>query len=472
MKKLITIALLFLCSFYFAQPANDNCTSATSLTPGAALLCAQNSLGATLQTGECFSNYAGVTNVSMWYRFTATNDSLVLNFIKTNSTNSASPHIRVYGPFGAGQGCLPACTSAIFSDLLGGDPGNHILLTNLATTGNNQYLIQIQALHKNGSLDSETKFCINVISPAANAYVASATLINACGSAFAGTSNGGFWNNGAGTSFSNLDNNAGTTCPTCAAGSGNDSPFIINNVSWFQFCSATAGTWEVKVDGVTGCTLPAPNQGVQASVFTGATTALSNQGNSQNPIPPGGSWTSPVITVNAGSCAYLMIDGFAGDGCNYNVTLTNLTGGCVLPIELTQFSGYKSNSVNVLEWTTQSEKNSKEFIIERSADGKNWKTLGVIPGHFNSTITRNYYFTDNSPSDILNYYRLKQTDVDNRFEYFKMIFIDNRNLDTPKIQSVNDLLGNNYGQTIPTGYRGVLILKYDNGTCKKIVVSE
>lgn len=419
MKKYFIPLLIFSSRVSYAQPGNDNCANATSLTVGASLLCNQSTSLSTLQGGECFTNYAGATEHTVWYRFTATNDSLVLNLLKTNVTNCGSPHIRIWGPFAAGAGCLPACGTEILNQLKNGDPGSHMLLTGLQTAGSNQYLIQVQDVDCGGANDGHVNFCINLQNPATNSSPPGASALSACGTAFTGSTNGGYWNNGTGTGFNNLDNNALTTCAGCAVGA--DTPFIINNVSWFTFCSGTAGTWQITLNGVTGCVLPAPNQGVQASVLTGTTTSFVNQGNSQNPIPPGGSWTSPTFSVGAGSCAWLMVDGFAGDACTYSVTLTNITGGCILPIEIANFSGTHSGGKNILEWSTHTERNNNYFTVEKSTDHANWHVLATVSGAGNSTSIRNYVVADDSPGAGINYYRLKQTDIDGKFEFFKVI---------------------------------------------------
>lgn len=414
MKKGIFILFFsFITVFAFAQPANDNCASAVNLTIDAALSCAQTTQNATLQGGECITNYAGVTEYTSWYRFTANNDSLVLNFIQTNVTNCA-PEISVYGPFAPGGGCIPGCASTLYNALLNGDPGSHILLTGLATSGNNSYLIQIQNNDCGGGNSRFVNFCINMQQPEGNNTAGTADLLNACGTAFTNSTNGGYWQTGTSTGFNNLDGNGTTTCGTCGE-AGDDTPFIINNVSWTYFCSLTAGTWQITVNGVSGCTLAAPNQGVQASVFTGTPGALSNQGNSQNPIPPGGSWTSGVLTVNSGQCAYLMIDGFAGDACNYNVTLTNLTGGCiVLPIEMGEFYAETKGNAVVLNWSTYTEKNNNYFIIERSFDNQSYEPIGAVKGAGHSQSLIRYSFTDVDPEEGLLYYRLKQVDNDGK----------------------------------------------------------
>jgi hypothetical protein len=418
MKKLakifFSLVLMLLTEIAFTQPANDNCASATTLTIDAALSCGQTTQNATLQVGECFTNYGGgSTEYSTWYRITATNDSLILNFIRTNTTN-CFPEVSVYGPFASGAGCLPACGSTVYNALQNGDPGSHILLTGLATTGNRDYLIQIQNNDCGGPGSAFVTFCLNVQQPEGNNTPAGADQLNACGTAFSNSTNGGYWQTGTSVGFNNLDGNNATTCSTCPE-AGDDTPFIINNVSWTYFCSLVAGTWQVTVSGVSGCTLPSPNQGVQASIFTGTTGALVNAGNSQNPIAPGGSWTSGTITVNAGQCAYLMIDGFAGDACNYSVTLTNLSGGCVvLPIEMISFNALDLDSKIELKWSTASESNNDYFVLEKSFDGENYSFLDVIDGAGSSTVLRSYSYSDSNPFDGTTFYRLRQIDYDGK----------------------------------------------------------
>lgn len=89
-----------------------------------------------------------------------------------------------------------------------------------------------------------------------------------------------------------------------------------------------------------------------------------------------------------------------------------------LPVSLLYFTATLSDKSSfVLKWTTTSESNSRDFQIERSVDGINFETLTTIPAAGNSNTNRNYTSTDrNLPAGII-YYRLKQTDLDNKYEY-------------------------------------------------------
>jgi trimeric autotransporter adhesin len=95
-------------------------------------------------------------------------------------------------------------------------------------------------------------------------------------------------------------------------------------------------------------------------------------------------------------------------------TFAAITAG-VVPVKLNSFSVQKQNTSAKVSWSTELEINSREFIIERSADGINWTAAGTVMASGNSNITRYYSFIDPTPSRGINYYRLKSVDQDNRF---------------------------------------------------------
>ena len=94
-----------------------------------------------------------------------------------------------------------------------------------------------------------------------------------------------------------------------------------------------------------------------------------------------------------------------------------------LPISLLTFDA-KYNGKNVdLTWITTSEVNNDFFTVEKSYDLKNYETVGSVRGNGNSSITIKYDLIDNNPQGGITYYRLKQTDYDGNFEYFKPVSV-------------------------------------------------
>jgi hypothetical protein len=89
-----------------------------------------------------------------------------------------------------------------------------------------------------------------------------------------------------------------------------------------------------------------------------------------------------------------------------------------LPITLTSFKGTYDRPANkvYLTWTTAQELNSKEFIIERSTDGRQFTAIGKVAAAGNTSRQTSYSFTDPQPAYGVNYYRLNQVDPDGRSE--------------------------------------------------------
>ncbi|WP_051359827.1 T9SS type A sorting domain-containing protein [Adhaeribacter aquaticus] len=97
-----------------------------------------------------------------------------------------------------------------------------------------------------------------------------------------------------------------------------------------------------------------------------------------------------------------------------------------LPVELVSFKGEATKSGVLLEWSTASEKNNEKFEIERSQNGQTFAKISEVKGNNNSSTQRTYSFRDAKAEMGTNYYRLKQVDLDGKFEYSKVIVVENR----------------------------------------------
>ena len=97
-----------------------------------------------------------------------------------------------------------------------------------------------------------------------------------------------------------------------------------------------------------------------------------------------------------------------------------------LPVTLTSFSAKtRINSIQ-LSWTTVLEINNDYFEIQRSSDGGNFQAIGRVNGNRNSTKEIEYSFVDDEPTIGINYYRLKQIDLDGGYEYSHLIKVENK----------------------------------------------
>ncbi len=137
-----------------------------------------------------------------------------------------------------------------------------------------------------------------------------------------------------------------------------------------------------------------------------------------------------------------------------------VTMAVALPVDLLSFTGYTSQGINILEWSTASERVNSGFILERSADGANFEEVGQVPSqalYGSSNTTHNYSFRDNTVrNDVpFYYYRLRQTDVDGSVAYSKIIKLTAGNGGTR---------GNNAPlNTYPNPSTGALMIDWSTG---------
>lgn len=125
-------------------------------------------------------------------------------------------------------------------------------------------------------------------------------------------------------------------------------------------------------------------------------------------------------------------------GSDYSITATFVTGFsgfgvgnpgvAALPITLLSFDGRKNNKVVDLTWETSYEFNNSHFEIETAKQVNNFYKIGTVNSKGNSSLNQTYNYTDILLVAGVNYYRLKQVDIDGRFTYSKTIAV---NFDEP-----------------------------------------
>jgi hypothetical protein len=131
----------------------------------------------------------------------------------------------------------------------------------------------------------------------------------------------------------------------------------------------------------------------------------------------------------------LIVCVFADEACGSDTDEANLvcnsyvdqftSGTCrrPLPVELVSFSGRYVGGQVQLSWVTASEKNSATFAVEHSADGKRFVEVARVQAAGQASDRRSYSAADRTPQPGLNYYRLKQTDLDGSFTYSKVVAV-------------------------------------------------
>lgn len=96
-----------------------------------------------------------------------------------------------------------------------------------------------------------------------------------------------------------------------------------------------------------------------------------------------------------------------------------------LPVQLVSFEGRALREVNLLEWSTAEEINHDYFSLEKSDDGTEFSSMARIKrADREADGIKNYSFEDEAASAVA-FYRLKQVDLDRKFEYSNTIRVEN-----------------------------------------------
>src|SRR5258708_40341589 len=123
-----------------------------------------------------------------------------------------------------------------------------------------------------------------------------------------------------------------------------------------------------------------------------------------------------IFRMNLDGSGYTILHAFDDQAEGQGVsTLLDLNGNFVLPVGLLSFDAEKKGASVLLTWKTAQEQKSDRFEIERSADGISYHLIGTLAASGNTSMVTSYSFTDHQPLDGINYYRLKQVDIDGLF---------------------------------------------------------
>lgn len=136
----------------------------------------------------------------------------------------------------------------------------------------------------------------------------------------------------------------------------------------------------------------------------------------------GTSWDFTHIN-NSGFGASMVANVLEGTAQVDHYTLTVYTVS-TLPVELMNFTWYRTEDFTELQWVTATEMNSSHFEVEKSWDGKAFGFMASVPALGNSQGPQLYTYKDYESVQKQCYYRLKMVDQDGTFEYSDIQFVN------------------------------------------------
>lgn len=253
--------------------------------------------------------------------------------------------------------------------------------------------------------------------------------------------------------------------PNCGGGVGGDCNAGYQNMSTTIFVpDGCTFTVVAVMEPRPGCS----TAGADGSCATCDALKVDAQGGVK-PMQSGGSNSSISDSYTLTGPGNIVVSGSANRAdeiITYTVSSSGPTcPNCqsTLPVELRDFHAQRKSEKSVLlSWATSFERNSDYFLVERSTDGEFFEMIGAANALQTSSQFHQYNLMDSKPiNHKISYYRLKQVDLDGNYTYSSIVSV--KPLEQIKIIGYYNALG----QEIPQNSKGVVIVRYSDGTTER-----
>lgn len=200
--------------------------------------------------------------------------------------------------------------------------------------------------------------------------------------------------------------------PSCTTPSENGSDL------WFKFY-ATGSTATIKV--IQNISFVAAIQ-----AFSGSSCGTLTEIGCVLAGGPSGGVTLNLSGLTVSQLYYYRVFGSSGSAAQRTGTFcfcgsSGLGNLAALPVLLSSFAAVVEKNNVKLSWHTASEPNNKYFELQHSIDGSSFTTIANIPSKGAAGISSDYSFIHVRAMKGINYYRLKQVDVDGGFKYSDIV---------------------------------------------------
>lgn len=216
----------------------------------------------------------------------------------------------------------------------------------------------------------------------------------------------------------------------------------ITNTHGFTEGNYSVSLYVLNVDSAGICSpdplMPQLNFRVEYLAENNTWVSLSGSPFNASPVPvsntplwvnQGSTFTLPSTGAFFPTAIRITIADSTGGGCGNDFAIDDITlslcpAGGPTPVQLTDFSARRKGNGVSIDWSTAQEFNNKYFQVEKSADGNSdWAVVATVNGAGNSQVAKNYNAFDANPFSGVNYYRLKQVDLDGTTTYSKTVTV-------------------------------------------------
>ena len=131
-------------------------------------------------------------------------------------------------------------------------------------------------------------------------------------------------------------------------------------------------------------------------------------------IDNGSSWNVYPATTRNSAQNYVFTSGVSSLSLN-ELTLGDPT--YILPLVWVSFTATKQNRNVLLRWIVEQEENTRNYTVQYSSNGIAWTNMSTLLAFGNGGGTRQYMYIHTNPVQGNNYYRIIQTDFDNKVSF-------------------------------------------------------
>lgn len=192
--------------------------------------------------------------------------------------------------------------------------------------------------------------------------------------------------------------------------------YLYNNYvryKWQRWSAATSGPW-TDIAGTSGTGTPVWNgtqyEYVASYTIPNTLTLAANNGDRYRLVV-----ASNTTNLGSSSCSY-------SDPTTINVNIITACGP-PLKADLLSVNGRLiENNLARISWVTSKEDEPVRYIVEKSEDGNNFRSITTVDGYNNTTSERNYYnYTDPVAVTAKTYYRVVLINASGSKKYSQII---------------------------------------------------
>jgi hypothetical protein len=154
-----------------------------------------------------------------------------------------------------------------------------------------------------------------------------------------------------------------------------------------------------------------------------------------------------------------------------NVVISGVTSSTALPVIFSSSKASQKSSGIQVDWSTASESNLSNFVIERSSNGTSFAPVATLTAKGSASAATNYTWYDATPLAGNNYYRIKAVNKDGSILYTSILRVNLSNSLGELVIAPNPVRSHTLNLQLSNFDKGVYSINVFNGQGQKVFSS-